>query len=339
MTIKFGIIGCSRNAERSVIPAINKSQHAELQYIGSNSISKAKEFAKKFHCKKYGNYENVISDPDIDAVYISTPIGLHEDWILKSISAGKHVYCEKSITTSFESAKRIIHHARENNVRVLEGFMFKFHPQHMKVKEIIHQNRIGNPVSFSGIFGFPAFPLNDIRYNKSLGGGFLNDSGCYPISASRMIFNEEPIGVSCSLLYDGKTDVDVGGTSYLIFEKDKTASIVYGNGNYYQAGYSVWGSQGILSLDRAYSVPPDFSPMIKLKYSSDFTWEGRKNEIFKIEPANHFLIMLDTFCLDIANKTKSPFNFEEDILNQARVMDAHRISSSEKRFVYLDELK
>ena len=336
--IKFGIIGCSRIAKRSVIPAITKSEFAETEMIGSRSIDKAKIFSDEFNCEKYGTFEDVISDDSVDAVYISTPIGTHEEWVIKAASAGKHILCEKSSTTSFESAKKMIEHSKQNNVRILEGFVFRFHPQHQKVKELIDNNKIGDLVSFNGSFGFPAFPEGDIRYDSKLGGGFLNDSGCYPINASRMIFEEEPIGVSCNLSIDGKTGVDVRGTSYIIFENEKTASITYGNGNYYQAMYNIWGSEGIISLERAYSVPPDFKTKVNIQYSTENNWDGRKSENYQINAVDHFTEMINAFCLEISGNKKSSFNFEEELKNQAKVMDAHRISSNEKRFVSLDEI-
>ena len=142
-SIRFGIIGCSRIAKRSVIPAILKSEFAELKMIGSRAVDKAKEFSKEFNCQDYGTYEDVISEDSVDAVYISTPVGLHEELAIKAASAGKHIYCEKSSTTSFGSAKRMIESAKQNNVRIIEGLMFRFHPQHAKVKEMIENNKIG----------------------------------------------------------------------------------------------------------------------------------------------------------------------------------------------------
>ena len=321
-----------------MIPAIIKSEFAQLEMIGSRSLNKAKEISKEFDCKKFGTYEDVISDEKVDAVYISTPIGTHEEWAIKASLEGKHVYCEKSSTTSFQSAKKMIEYSKQNNVRIMEGFMFRFHPQHKKVKELIDNKKIGNIVSFESSFGFPSFPEGDIRYNKELGGGFLNDSGCYQICASRMIFDEEPCGVSCNLSIDAKTGVDVRGTSNIIFENEKTASIIYGNGNYYQAKYNVWGSEGIISLERAYSIPSDFKTNVNIQYSTNHDWNSRKEENYKIIPTNHFLEMVNTFCLEITGKKKSSFNFELELENQAKVMEAHRISSKERRYVSLDDI-
>ena len=336
--LKFGIIGCSRIARKSVIPAILKSEFAELEIIGSRTNEKSKKFSSEFNCRKNGTYDDVIFDDSINAVYISTPIGTHAELAMKAASAGKHVYCEKSSTDSFTSAKEMVECSKNNNVRIMEGFMFRFHPQHQKVQELINNKKIGNIDSFNGSFGFPSFPEGDIRYNKELGGGFLNDSGCYPICASRMIFDEEPLSVFYHNSIDSKTGVDIKGTSILTYKNNKTANVTYANGNYYQAKYEVWGSEGVISLDRAYSVPSDFITKINLQYNIENTWEGRKNEIIKVKPADHFLKMIDIFCMEIAGKKKSPFNFEEELLNQAKVMTAHRLSNSNHKEIWLSEI-
>ena len=315
--LKFGIIGCSRIAKRSVIPAIIKSEFAELEIIGSRSLDKAKEFANEFHCEKFGTYEDVISDDSVDVVYISTPIDTHAKWSNKATAAGKHVYVEKSSTYNLDSAMEMVESAKKNNVRLMEGFMFRFHPQHQKVKELIKEGKIGEIKSFNGIFGFPAFPEGDIRYDS----GFLEDSGCYPICASRMIFGEEPLGVFCNQKKIPESSVDVGGSAILVYANGKIATITYSNGSYYQAKYEVWGTDGVISLDRAYSVPPDFSTKVTLQYNTENNWNGRKNEIFEIEPKDHFLEMLDTFCMEITGTKKASFDFEQDLLNQANVVE------------------
>ena len=332
--LKFGIIGCSRIAKRSVIPAIIKSEFAELEIIGSRSTDKANEFAKEFNCEKFGTYEDVISDNSVDVVYISTPIGTHAEWSNKTTAAGKHVYVEKSSTYDLKTAKEMVESAKENNVRLMEGFMFRFHPQHQKVKELIKEGKIGEVKSFNGIFGFPAFPEGDIRYDS----GFLLDSGCYPICASRMIFDEEPLGVSCIQKMIPESSVDVGGSAILFYENGKTATITYSNGSYYQAKYEVWGTDGVISLDRAYSVPPDFTTKVTLEYNTENNWDGRRTETFDIEPKDHFLEMLDTFCMEITGTKKAPFNFEQELLNQAKVMFAVSSSASppEKVFWFKD---
>jgi len=333
--LKFGIIGCSRIAKRSVIPAIIKSEFAKLEIIGSRSTEKAKEFASEFNCEKFGTYEDVILDDSVDTVYISTPIDTHAEWSNKATAAGKHVYVEKSSTNDLKTAEEMVKSAKENNVRLMEGFMFRFHPQHQKVKELIKEGKIGEVRSFNGVFGFPAFPEGDIRYDS----GFLKDSGCYPICASRMIFDEEPLGVFCNQKNiprknNPESCVDIGGSAILFYENGKTATITYSNGSYYQAKYEVWGTDGVISLDRAYSVPSNFTTKVTLQYNTENNWDGRQNKIFEIEPKDHFLEMIDTFCMEITGTKKAPFNFEQELLNQAKTMFAVDSSASNSENVF-----
>ena len=114
--IRFGIIGCSQIANSSTIPAILESRFAELEFVGSRTNSKAKKFARKFDCEKYGTYEDVLNDNQVDAVYISVPIGLHEKWSILAAKAGKHILCEKSISDSFKSAKKMVSESKKYNI-------------------------------------------------------------------------------------------------------------------------------------------------------------------------------------------------------------------------------
>ncbi len=331
-TLRFGIIGCSRVAESSTIPAILNSNFAKISYIGSRSQQKAKDFATKFNCTKYGSYEDVLNDADVDAVYISLPIGLHEEWTIKAAKAGKHVLCEKSSTTSFESAKKMVQACKENNVRLMEGFMFRFHPSHKKVRELINLGLIGKVFSFYARYGFTSVPNDDIRYNKELGGGILNDAGCYPICASRILFGKEPVSVIYNPVVDVDMDVDVKGVLTLQYTDHEYAHMEFGYGLYYQSVYSMWGEKGQLSLSRAYNIPETMSASLILE-----TTENKKE--FTIESVNHFRLMFDAFSQEIMEITPSCFNFEDDLLKQALVMDAARQSITNKSSVIVDSKK
>jgi len=328
--IRFGIIGCSRIADSSTIPAILESQYAEIEFIGSRTTKKAKKFTKKFGCKKFGNYKDVLNDDRVDAVYISVPVGLHEKWSIHAARAGKHILCEKSSTNSYESAKRMVSESKKNNVRLMEGFMFRFHPSIQKVSELIKKKTIGKIFSFQSRYGFPAISKNDIRYQKKLGGGILNDAGCYPICASRIIFNEEPKSINCNLIIDKKHNIDEFANILLEFKDGKVAEMNIGYGLFYQSIYEIWGSKGMLSLSRAYNIPPEMSASLKIN--------AKKISKINVNPANHFRLMIDNFSKEIQEINKSNFNFEKDLLNQARVMEAARRSSQQRRIVNISEI-
>ena len=328
--IKFGIIGCSRIAKKSMLPALNFSEMAEIEIIGSRSLEKAKEFSKEFNCNFWGTYEDVLKNKNIDAVYISLPVALHEEWVVKSAKAGKHILCEKSSTTSLDSAKRMIKICRENNVRILECFMFKHHPQHKKVMDLIENNTLGDLLSFQGRFGFPFPKEGNIRLKKELGGGVLNDAACYPLYASRMLFKEEPLSVFCKLKKDPKLGIDTKADIVLNYSDGKVAFISSSFGAYFQSTYGLWGTKSCLNLKRAYAVPKDMQTSIFLNINDEI------KEII-VEPEDHFKLMINNFCKVILNKEKTQ-DFESDLLAQALVLEALRLSDKEERIVKISEL-
>jgi len=326
--IRFGIIGCSSIAEKSTIPAITKTSQAKLQMLGSRSVKKAKKFANKFSCDLYGNYEEILERNDIDAVYISLPIGLQEKWVIKSAKAGKHILCEKSVITSYNSAKKIITACKKNDVRILEAFSFRFHPQHKRIKKILQQNKLGTLFSFYGKFGFvlPFSPKN-FRLSKGLGGGALNDIGCYLVCASRMIF-QEPLSVTCRLFKNKKFGVDTKGVIFMEYPKGKMGIGVFSYENAFQSTYEVWGSKGYASLDWAFNIRKNIKAGINLQTNS-----GLKK--LKLKPADQVKLMINNFCKELINSNTSEFNFEKDLLSQAKIMEAAKKSNSTKKSIHL----
>ena len=330
MVLKIGVIGCSDVSKRQFFPAIDSSQLADVECIGSRSLKKAEEWAKKYDCDKFGSYDDVINS-DVDAVYISLPIALHHEWTLKAAKAGKHVLCEKSSTTSYESAKKMIETCKENNVRILEAFAFRFHPQHKQLQKLIDEE-LGEIGNFYGTFGFPPPAEDNIRWKKELGGGVLNDVTCYPLYASRLIFQSEPASVLAHLQFDKKFSVDKSADIILTYPNEKTAFISSGFNRYFQSKYSIWGSQAKITTKRAYGVPHDYETSIYL-HKDDKIIET------SIPPAHQFALMFDIFCNVISKKIQNPYCFEDDLLAQAKLMESIRISSREKRLVILSELE
>ena len=328
MSLKFGLIGCSRTALKNFLPAINSKDNVELDFIGSRSLEKAENWAKENNCKNFGSYDDVI-DSNVDAIYLPLPIGLHEDWVIKAAKSGKHILCEKSSTTSYKSAKKILDTCKANNVKILEAFSFRFHPQHKKIQDLI-KSELGELHNFYGSFGFPPPAMDDIRWNPKLGGGILNDAACYPICASRMIFNSNPISVAATLDIDSGYQIDTKADILLTFSKKKTAFISSGFSHYYQSKYSVWGSHAKITSNRAYAVPKNLATSIYLDKNDEIS------EI-KIPEYNQFDIMFTEFCDVILNQKINSYNFEDDLLEQAKVLECVRISHKEKRIVSLNE--
>lgn len=331
---RIGILGCANIAAKSAIKAFQSIDNAEVVSIASRDYSKAKEWAIKFGIRAEGSYDSLISSKDIDAVYIPLPIGLHKEWILKTAKEKKHIICEKSLAESFDSVKEIVNNCKSNGVILYESFMCDFHPQHSKVLSLIEDGKIGCQKVFQSYFGFPQLAKDNIRYNKQLGGGSLNDVGAYTVFMSRKIFSDEPLTVNCTMFYDN--DVDFGGSAKLVFNDSKIALLSFSFDAVYQNNYSIWGTKGLLKVGRAYGIPPDFKPVVEL-----ITNENLKEAITNIDisAANHFELIFHDFCDTILNKPKDKINLIYDkILSQAKVLEAMRISAKENRTVELKEV-
>lgn len=329
--IRFGIIGCSSIAERITIPAILEAKDSTLQFIGSRDLCKAKKFAKNFFCDSYGSYENVLRDDSVDAVYISLPIGLQENWVIRAANAGKHIICEKSATISYRSAKKMLEVCSKNNIRLMEGFSFRFHPQHEKILKIINDKRFGKVFSFASSFGFNlSYSPKNFRYKRSLGGGALNDIGCYPICASRILFQEKPLSIVCKLFYNKKFNVDTKGSMYMIYPNNKIAFGNFGFENHFQSTYSILSSNGLISSEWAFNIKKNISAKIRFHNQNKL-----KNIIIK--PVDQSKLMIQEFCYGI-QKGKTSFNYEEDLLTQARIMEAARLSHLKNCIIHLNEV-
>jgi predicted dehydrogenase len=318
--IKFGIIGCSSIARKSTIPAIITGKNSVLEMIGSRSITKAKKFAKEFDCSEFGSYDDVLNNQNIDAVYISLPMSMHEEWAIKAAKSKKHILCEKSATLSYNSAKKIVKECNNNNVKIMENFVFKFHPQHKKFLDLIKKNTIGNIHTFSSKYGFN-FSL------KKFGGGALNDVGCYLISASIFIFKDIPTSVFCNLETNNKLNIDIRGSILLTFPKNKSALLSFGYDNYFQSTYDVWGTKGLIKVERAFNVTKDMKTIISLN-------QNDKIKKILIPTANQFQLTIENFCAKIKNNTKT-YDFEKEFLDQALIMDAVRKSSTQNSTIQI----
>ncbi len=324
--IKFGIIGCSRIALRATIPAIASSKNAEVSIVGSRTPQKAQAYAKKFGCTKFGTYQDVV-ESDADAVYISVPPSLHETWAVASAKYGKHVLCEKSAALSLLSAQKMVAAAKKKKVRIMEGFSFRFHPQHAAISALKNRGRLGEHLQFFGKYCLPMPSREDIRLQHNLGGGVLNDAGCYPLSASRMLLGEEPTDVAASLFFDRRFNVDTQVHAILKYASGKTAQIFSGYGFEYQSMYELHGRNTIISTQRAYSVAKDCRPPV-------FVTSNDAVKLIKITPADQCALMIADFCKTIAHPAKD-FSFEDELIKQAKVMEAVRISAQKKKWVPL----
>jgi len=328
-SLRFGIIGCSSIAERITIPSIVESKYSILENIGSRSTIKAKKFSKKFNSESSGNYEDVINDKNTDAVYISLPIGLQEKWIIKAANAQKHILCEKSISTSLKSIKKIILACKKNNVSIMEGFSYRFNPQQKEVEKILNQKKIGEIRNFSSCILLPILPsASNFRFNKKLGGGILNDVCCYIINASRLTMKDEPISINCKLFKNKKFNIDNNGIISMIFPNNRTAFGVFGYEKMYLIECRIFGSTGFIDIDNYYT-----NKVSKVKIDII----TKRKATIKINSGNKSKLMIEHFCKKIFDSKYT--NSMQEIIKQGTVMEAARISNLKKKTVFLRDIK
>ena len=328
--VRVGILGCANIAGKYAIAAFKSLPNVELVAIASRKEDTAREWAAR-HALEAETYDSLVARDDIDVIYSPLPVGLQEEWALRVAATGKHMLCEKSITYSLDSAKRMVDTFKKNGLALYENFAPEFQPQHEKVLSLIKEGAIGTPHVWNGQYGFPPFPKGDIRYSSELKGGALNDCGCYTVFMARKILQAEPVAVTCTLNNDGH-DVDVAGSALLEFEKG-TALMSFGFNHLYQNTYSVWGSKGMVRTDRAFAVPPTFTPTVEL-----ITNDGTKDSRMSVEvpAADRFALSFNYFCSAVAKQDKKQFDEMYDrIMRQAAVMEAMRVSAREGRRVVL----
>lgn len=337
--VKIGILGCANIAKKSAIYAFKAINNAEVVSIASRDKKKAKKYASFFSIPMAQSYDSLLGNSQVEAVYIPLPVGLHKEWAIKAIKAGKHVMVEKSLTTDFQSAKEITMAAEVSEVVLYEDSMCDFHPQHQKVLSLMAKGEIGKPFFFRSYFCIPMMDENNFRYNKNLGGSSLYEVGWYPVFMARKILQSEPISVTAHLFHDKKKGLDIAGAGQFTFKNEKIAQIVFSLNALYQNNYSVLGTKGLINVKRAHTIPFDMKPEIELIKNV-----ALKEQVLKIDvpAANHFELIFKDFCETILNRklnSQKRHQVYMKIIAQARVQEAIKISSLKRRKILLSEIQ
>jgi len=271
--IKIGVLGYSSIARKSIIPAIEKSNDFVLNGIGSRNEVTGK------------SYDDILKS-DVDAIYVSLPVGLHFEWGKKVLESGKHLLLEKTFTENFEQAKQLFNLASTKNLTCMEALMYEFHPLQQQINLLLPD--IGDIMSVEAHFGFPHFEdKSNIRYKKELGGGAILDCLIYPLSFVFKILGDNFLDYDSTIFYDKKNKIDERG--YIKLKYDKSiANISYGFGHAYRNEIIIWGSESILKVKRIFSRPKNCDDHIEV-------WTNGKCKTYEVEMKNHFFEMLNSF--------------------------------------------
>src|SRR6266705_3255775 len=191
--VQWGVLGAANIAVKKVIPAMQHGEWCEVTALASRNLEKAERFARDLGIPKvYGSYDELLADRSLEAVYNPLPNHLHVPWSIKAAEAGKHVLCEKPLSMTVAEAQQLIAARDRAGVKIGEAFMVRTHPQWLRTRELIRSGRIGVLRSIVGVFSYFNRDVSNIRNISEAGGGALMDIGCYPITTSRFVFDEEP---------------------------------------------------------------------------------------------------------------------------------------------------
>lgn len=317
--VRFGVLGCAKIALEKVIPALQGSSLCEVTAIASRNKARAAGAARNASVSRhYGSYEELLADPELDAIYIPLPNHLHVEWSLKCLKAGKHVLCEKPIGMNVEDAKTLRDAAASfQELKIMEGFMYLSHPRWIRALEVVRSGELGEISSVHSFFSYHNDDPENYRNQPELGGGGLMDVGCYCISVARQVFGREPVRVSGTMKNDPRFGVDHLTSGLLDFESG-TSLFTCSTQSVKEQYVKIIGAKGKLELEWPFN--PDFSKPQTLVITS-----GEQQRLEKFTPCDHFRLQGDAFARSVLFGEALPVSLEDSVCNMA-VID--RVKSS-----------
>lgn len=330
--VRWGILGAARVNER-LLPAIVSARNANLVAIASRRPGAAQETLERYAPEHtdvsfHDRLEDLLARNDLDAVYIPLGNAEHVEWTIKAIEKGIHVLCEKPMALKVGDIERIIEASRLGNIKVMEGFMYRFHPQHQRVAELLHSGLIGEIRSVKTSFSFMMKPARLYRLSSGIdeGGGAIWDIGCYAIHAARMWFKTPPLSLYATM-HCMENGADTSGCGIIDFGHGQRSHFDYGFDTTRRSEYLITGTKGTLSCPTVWQLPGD-SPRI-----SWTTEDGRSGEEM-LEPHDHFRLEIEGFSNAIL-LNEAPLLSLEDALENCRLLNATIDSVRSGKKVYL----
>jgi predicted dehydrogenase len=315
MKVRWGVLSTANIGVEKVLPAMQQGAYCDTVGIASRDLEKAQAVADQLgFSRAYGSYEELLADPEIEAVYIPLPNHLHVPWSIRALEAGKHVLCEKPIGLTSAEGQELLDVAKKHpHLKVMEAFMYRHHPQWQRARQIVAEGGIGELGTIQTFFSYFNDDPDNIRNMADIGGGGLMDIGCYCISLSRFIFDAEPERVTGIVEYDP------------VFKTDRIASGImdFGTGtstwtcSTQLADYqrvNIYGTEGRVEIEIPFNAPPDRPCKM---------WHQRGFEVKEIalDTVDQYTIQGDLFSQAVLNDTGVPTPLEDAVANM-KVIEA-----------------
>ena len=314
--IRWGILSTAKIGIKKVVPAIQNASNCEVVAISSRKLEKAEQAAKTLGIPKaVPSYDAILNDPEVDAVYNPLPNHLHVPWTIKALKAGKHVLCEKPIGMNVQEAELLAKEIKKHpGLKVMEAFMYRFHPQWIKTKSLIDSGAIGEVKTIHTHFSYNNPDPNNIRNILEIGGGGLMDIGCYCISFPRYILTKEPKRVVGIMDRDPEMKTDRLTSGILDFSNGVTSLFTCSTQLMPFQRTQILGTSGRIEVEIPVNAPPD--QVVKI-----YLWTKEKMEEIEFPAVDQYQAQAEAFAKAIHSDEEVPTSFE-DAVNNMKVIDA-----------------
>jgi len=331
-TVRWGVLGTGRIGLRKVIPAMQRGTRTVVSGIASRDRARGEAAAAALGIAKvHGSYEDLLADPDIDAIYNPLPNHLHVPWTIRAAEAGKHVLCEKPIALNAAEAEQLIEVRDRAGVLIQEAFMVRSHPQWLAARDLVRSGRIGEVRGYAGFFSYYNDDPANIRNVLDWGGGGLMDIGCYLIHTSRFVLDREPVRV-CGLM-DRDPSMRVDRVTSMVLDYPGAQAIgTCGTQLVAYQRVQIFGTSGRIEIPIPFNAPPDGPTRLLVDDGSDV--EGGGIETLEFGACDQYTIQGDLFSGAILDRQPAPYPLEDSIRNM-QIIDALVRSVEEGRWVTL----
>ncbi len=312
--IRWGILSTAKIGRTRVIPAMQQANNGEVVAVASRSLEKAQAFAEELGIPKaYGSYEELIESGEVDAIYNPLPNSEHAQWSIKCAEAGIPTLCEKPLASDAAEAHMMVNAFAVRGVLFAEAFMYRFHPQSQRVKQMVEDGEIGDIRIISSSFTFPIGDESNIRLSKPLAGGSLMDVGCYCVNVSRFLSGEEPESVKAFARMGEESGVEETISGVLSFPSGAIAHIDSSLRTHVAHTYEIRGTKGRISVPEGFVMDPEEKTVIHY-------WNDNQYEAIMIAPANSYTLMTEDFADALINNRPPKFAPQDGVANM-RVLD------------------
>ncbi len=325
--LRWGILGVANIAVKKVIPAMAKAPSSEVLAIASRNGEKARKAAVDLGiARAYGSYEELLADPQIDAIYNPLPNHLHVPWSIRAAEAGKHVLCEKPIALTVAEVDELIAVRDRTGVNIGEAFMVKTHPQWLRARDLVRSGAVGELRVASGSFSYFNTDPENVRNQAAIGGGALMDVGCYPVTMARFFFEREPARVLALIDRDPDFGTDRLTTGVLDFAPGQGVFTCSTQLVPYQS-FHVTGTKGRIEIAFPFNTPPTEISRIRIDDGSK-PLAGMAASEEEFPAADQYTLQADAFAAAVAGEVPVPVPLEDARANMAVIEALFRSAAS-----------